>query len=166
MPTDYANGKIYRIVCNVTGLTYIGSTTQTLAQRLTQHRSYYKSLLANPDKKKRMPSSWKVIESDDYDIVLIESCKCETKDELHRRERHYIETMDCVNNNVPARAKVESQGAYYESNRGVILEKKKLKTECGCGKTYTHGSTSRHLKSNKHRKWVQSKEWIKSITEQ
>jgi hypothetical protein len=36
---NYANGKIYKIVCNITGEQYIGATTQKLSQRLTCHVS-------------------------------------------------------------------------------------------------------------------------------
>ena len=35
---NYNDGKIYEIVCNITGERYIGSTIQTLSQRLAAHR--------------------------------------------------------------------------------------------------------------------------------
>ena len=35
---NYANGKIYRIVCNTTGKQYIGSTTRPLSERLNGHK--------------------------------------------------------------------------------------------------------------------------------
>ncbi len=41
---DYKNSKIYRIVCNETGETYIGSTTQTLTKRLSKHKENFKYL--------------------------------------------------------------------------------------------------------------------------
>ena len=40
---DYSKGKIYKIVCNNTGLIYIGSTCEpTLARRLAKHVGNYK----------------------------------------------------------------------------------------------------------------------------
>ena len=40
---DYQQGKIYKIVCNTTGLLYIGSTTQKfLSSRLSGHMRNYK----------------------------------------------------------------------------------------------------------------------------
>mmetsp|Transcript_32665 Transcript_32665/g.38319 ORF Transcript_32665/g.38319 Transcript_32665/m.38319 type:complete len:103 (+) Transcript_32665:95-403(+) len=39
---NYKNGKIYKIVCNETNEIYIGSTTQTLTDRLCQHVSKFK----------------------------------------------------------------------------------------------------------------------------
>lgn len=96
----YRYGKIYRIVCNVTGKQYIGSTTQPLSKHLSQHRrqfdllwSYvfpYTSLIGSM-------KSFEILENDDYEIVLIENYPCKSKDELERRARYYIDTMDCVN---------------------------------------------------------------------
>jgi flavodoxin len=92
---DYKNGKIYKIVCNTTGLQYIGSTCNPyLSTRLAQHRSDYKKHLQN---KTRYISSIEVLKNDNYEIILIESCPFETKDQLHARERFYIENNDCVN---------------------------------------------------------------------
>ena len=34
---DYSQGKIYKIVCNKTGLVYIGSTYRSLEQRIKEH---------------------------------------------------------------------------------------------------------------------------------
>jgi hypothetical protein len=37
---DYSNGKIYIIRNNINESTHIGCTTQTLSQRMAQHRSH------------------------------------------------------------------------------------------------------------------------------
>ena len=48
----YTRGKVYRIICNKTGLTYYGSTTQNnLSQRLAEHRSDYKRFKEGKSKK-------------------------------------------------------------------------------------------------------------------
>jgi predicted GIY-YIG superfamily endonuclease len=40
---NYNNGKIYKIVCNKTGLIYIGSTTKnTIQTRLKEHEGRFK----------------------------------------------------------------------------------------------------------------------------
>ena len=52
-------------------------------------------------------SSFQVLENNNYDIILIESYPCETKDQLYSRERHYIETLDCVNLVIPGRNRKE-----------------------------------------------------------
>jgi hypothetical protein len=97
--TNYQLGKIYKIVCNTTGLTYYGSTCEpTLARRLAGHRSKYE---------KKLCSSHQVLESNNYDIVLVENFPSDNKMELHKRERYYIENNDCINKSLPTRTDKE-----------------------------------------------------------
>jgi hypothetical protein len=137
MENKYKNGKIYRIVCNVTGLTYIGSTYQTLSQRLIEHRGYYRELLKNPDKK-NIQTSTRVIAGGDYDIVLLEKCPCESKEELNKRKRHYIESMECINKIIPGRSVKEYKKIYYEKNKEAIAEKAKIYREKNKEKAKIH----------------------------
>jgi len=104
---NYQNGKIYRIVCNITGKQYIGSTVSSLNTRLCQH------------KKTRNCSSTQILDNNDYSIVLIEDYPCERKEQLLARERYYIETMDCVNKKYPLR----NQHEWYEDNKKRLIEK-------------------------------------------
>ena len=55
---DFSKAKIYKIVCNVTNLVYVGFTTQKLSQRLQHHRNDYKLYL---DSKYHYVSSFKMI---------------------------------------------------------------------------------------------------------
>ena len=86
----YDNGKIYKLIDNTNGNIYIGSTTQPLSKRKSQHKHAAKS--------KNCKSKY-IIENGDYDIVLIENYPCKSKDELLMRERYYIDNTECVNNN-------------------------------------------------------------------
>ena len=62
---NYSNGKIYKIVCNVTGKQYVGSTTKKyLSQRLQAHVGCYKQF-QNGNTKKTM-TSFQVLKEDDY----------------------------------------------------------------------------------------------------
>ena len=89
---DYSLGKVYKIVCHKSGLVYIGSTCEpTLARRLAKHRADYKHYLKG---KKNYITSFKVLENGVYEIVLIENCSCENKDELHKMERFLIENNE------------------------------------------------------------------------
>ena len=108
---DYSKGKIYRIVCNETGEQYIGSTTESLSRRLSGH------------KRRGDCTSSQIIERGNYKIVLIEECACDNKEQLNRRERHFIETMECVNRNIPTRTYAEWHRAYREANREEIAER-------------------------------------------
>jgi len=92
---NYANGKIYTIRCrNDDTLIYVGSTTQTLSQRMTQHRSKYKG-------KKQNCSLFKyIIDSDwsDWYIELYENYPCNDKVELEKREGEIIREIKAINN--------------------------------------------------------------------
>jgi hypothetical protein len=93
---NYKLGKIYRLECNVTGLVYIGSTCEpTLAKRLTKHVASYRSYLKGFGN--RYVSSFKILENNDYDIILIEKYPCNDIDELHSRECYFTNQIDCVN---------------------------------------------------------------------
>lgn len=92
---DYKNGRIYKLVCNITGLKYIGSTCQPLYKRLAGHVSAYKA------GNKQGLTSINIISNGNYKIVLIENYPCNSKEELIRRERYHIEALECVNHNKP-----------------------------------------------------------------
>ena len=116
---DYSKGKIYRIVCNNTGDQYIGSTCCTLSQRLSQHKSEYKKYLNG--NKKHIVTSFQIIEKNNYEIVLIEYVNCSDKNELHQRERYYIENNKCVNKYIP----LQTDREYYLKN----IEKRREQNE-------------------------------------
>jgi hypothetical protein len=126
----YKNGKIYRIVCNQTGLQYIGSTCKTLKQRLQQHKTSYKCYNGG---KGNYITSFKIIEKNDYVIVLIEDFPCDRKEQLNARERFYVESMTCVNKNSPNKlielGQVEYSKQYnkeyYNENKDKISEQQK-----------------------------------------
>ena len=113
---NYENGKIYKLVCNETGLIYIGSTAQKyLSIRLSGHKWDYKNYLKG---KTNYITSFKVLENGNYDIILLENYSCNDKYELKARERLYIETNECVNKCIPNRTQIE----YVESNKDYFIE--------------------------------------------
>ncbi len=120
---NYQNGKIYKIVNYENDDIYIGSTCEpTLARRLAEHVSCYKRYL---DGKFAYLTSFKVIETGNYDIQLIEMYPCNNKMELHAREGYWIRLVDCVNKNVAGRSKKK----YYEVNKEAISKQRKVYRE-------------------------------------
>lgn len=115
---NYQDGKIYKIIDNTNNNVYVGSTCKNLSSRLADHRTSYKRYLKGAI---RYITSFDVIKNNDYDIVLIEKCPCDDKDELHKRERFYIEnTPNCVNKVIPTRTGKE----YEEHNKDNIRVRK------------------------------------------
>jgi len=135
----YQQGKIYKIVCNITGEVYYGSTIDTLNRRLTKHKQSRKSC-----------SSRNIIERGDYEMILIKNYPCNNVYELEEEESNYIRNNTCINVVIPNRTQKE----YYEDNKKKILEKiKKYEAEkitCECGAIITRGAILRHRKTMKH----------------
>ena len=123
---NYTNGKMYKIVCNITGEVYIGSTTKkTLAQRLVGHVCAY-----NRVKKgilKSTTRSFDIIDRGNYNIYLIELFPCNSKDELTAREGHIIQEYKlkgiCINYRTEGRSKEEYSAMYRSNNREEIKER-------------------------------------------
>ena len=127
---DYKEGKIYKITYNITGLTYYGSTTQPISQRTGQHRNDFKNNRGDCNSKL-------VLAGGNYDYCLVEKCPCDDKSELHKRERFYIESNECINLIIPGRTTKEYRAAHKEEtaeygkvyrseNKETIAKRKKV----------------------------------------
>jgi len=110
---DFSQSKIYKLVCNITGKVYIGSTTRPLNYRLNQHLHDFK-------KGVKITSS-QIFEKANYNIILIENYPCKNKKELHLREKYYINNNDCINKKNPIGRKL-SPKSYYEKNKEIIKQ--------------------------------------------
>jgi hypothetical protein len=94
---DYANAKIYEIICHDTNRRYIGATCCTLTQRLSGHISNHKRVIRNPNLKISKTSSFQIIDGENFDIYLIAAHPCLNLTELNLIEAEYIMAFDCVN---------------------------------------------------------------------
>ena len=150
---------------------YIGSTCEpTLSRRLANHICDYKKYLEG---KKANITSFQIFDNNNYDIILIENYPCERKDELHARERYYIESLKCVNKQFPGRTQKEYRevnkedkkqydAQYRNENKEAILEKRKIKFLCICSGRYTNNNKSQHKKSNRHQNYINNLSTIQS----
>jgi hypothetical protein len=118
---DYQKGKIYKIYSPSKNLIYIGSTTQTLPQRLSKHLSNYKAY--NKYNTKNYSYSFLVLECEDYKIELLEEYACNNRQQLEKKEGEFIKNNECCNNNIAGRSSqeyrldnVEKAKQYYIDN--------------------------------------------------
>ena len=154
MENKYQEGKIYKIVCNITGEVYIGSTIKTLAQRKADHKS-----TTNPC------MSRNIINRGDYKMILIKNYPCNSKKKLEEEESKYIRENECINKYIPNRTQEEwrednkeklkkYQQEYrkkeYETKKEEILKKQQEKVECECGSIVNRNHLARHKKTMKH----------------
>ena len=77
---DYSKGKIYRLVCNITGKQYVGSTINELYKRRGQHQTEHKRL--KEGKAFYACLSVEIFDGGDYEIILVEKYPCADKMEL------------------------------------------------------------------------------------
>ncbi len=166
----YQNGKIYKLVNTEGTLCYIGSTTQTLAKRKSNHHESYKCW---KNGKTNYRTSFKIFDDDEENcqIVLLDAFPCNNREELEKRERYYIENNNCVNKYRPTRTikewiegnkeKIQQyqkqyQNEYYQENKDIINKNRKVQHKCVCGGNYSTVNKSNHIKTLKHLKYMNS----------
>jgi predicted ribonuclease YlaK len=177
MDNETFTAYIYQIYDHWDGLRYIGSTTKDVKQRLRGHESEFKKYQKG---KYGYVTSFAVLGNGDYDVSILERVNVSSVKELRQYERKYIESIKCVNKNIPLRLKHESSKIYYENNKNDILikqseyyqknkdyikeykhqynklnkdkisEQRNQKQSCVCGGKYSLRNKAQHLKSNKH----------------
>ena len=103
MDNKYNNAKIYYIWNIIDEEIYVGSTCQTLNQRMTKHRYDAKH---RPDK---MVITTKMNELGvgNFYIDLIEAYPCDDIKQLSRKEGEWIRKLGTLNTKVPGRTTTE-----------------------------------------------------------
>ena len=188
---NYENGLIYKLCCKDANITdiYVGSTT-SLRHRKARHKS-------NCNNKNNFGYNCDVYNFirenggfENWDMVLVEYYKCETKLKLEKREREIIENLKpTLNKVIPTRTQKEwrddnkeyvkeRKKEYYENNKETIKEKvneycdnnkekiavkRKEKVKCECGRIVTKYMLNRHFKSIKHKGYIALKNNIDNI---
>jgi len=145
------------LIEDINDLKYVGSTTQELNVRFSQHRSDKKNG-ANYCSSKKLNL---------YNSIITE-LECCNEENRKDREQYWINKLDCVNeinalhdkkqceknwreNNKEKKYQKDKQ--YRENNKDKIKEYRKLEwycSDCKCNVKKCH--KSRHLKSQKHKK--------------
>jgi len=117
----YQNAKIYKIVDIGYNKCYIGSTCEELSQRMARHRLKYKSFLSGNYSRVSSFDLFNEYGVENCKVELIEYYKCDTLQELRRKEGEHMKNTECVNKNVAGRTVKE----YHEDNKNKILEQAK-----------------------------------------
>ena len=113
----YQNGKIYKITDIGYNKCYIGSTCEELSMRMARHRAHFKHFLRG-DKKSHIRSFdlFNEYGIENCKIELVEYFKCDSLQELRRREGEHIKNNDCVNKYLAGRTMKE----YKQDNKDII----------------------------------------------
>ncbi len=181
MVIKYENGKIYKIIGNVpTDPCYVGSTTKDyLSQRMAKHISSYRCWKKGTEEKRVM--SFELFDKygvENCKIILLETVKAKSKDELRQREQYYIDQLECVNankaycttddktlyhkqyriNHIEKIKEVDAQ--YYATNKSKISAKRKNdyieKKDVVCAKASQYRQANRDIINEKLRIYYQN----------
>lgn len=146
---DYSKGKIYCIRNHVNDEVYVGSTRQPLSSRMAEHR---RCLTKEKEKHRPLYVLMSELGVEHFYIELIEEFPCNNKEQLCKREGHYIREMGSLNKVIPGRENKE----WYEQNKEKILEHRKEYREQNKDKI------KEYYEQNKNK----IKEYIKNYCEQ
>ena len=150
--TDYQKGKVYQINTSLGPEVYYGSTTQSLKQRMAEHKFHF------------LCTSHLIFKKHGFEnckIELVEDYPCNSRKELETRERFYIENNVCINKCIPTRTdaeyradnkeKIKTQSKQYTiDNKEKIREYKSMQITCICSAIISKSNKARHERSKKH----------------
>lgn len=93
------NSKIYIIKSKNSNDVYIGCTCEeTLNRRLSKHVYDFKRYNDNSPIKRNYCTSFQILSHGNYSIECLEDCcEIDTRQELLKREQHFIGILPCVN---------------------------------------------------------------------
>ena len=134
-------GRIYKLVCNITGDTYYGSTRNSWEGRLAFH---IKDCLRG----RAACMSKQIIKNNNYIMERMEEGWFESKAALLWRERWYIENNKCINKLRPIVSPEER--AMFKR----IGEKNQITVNCYCGGKYKPYKLKDHRKRKGHIGWA------------
>jgi len=174
---DYKKGKIYTIRCTEDPtLIYVGSTTQLLSQRWTDHKKCWNNEKSKSYHLKLYSQIREVGGIDKFYIELYEDCPCENKEHLLKREGEIIRQIASLNSRIEGRKWPEyyednkehksiTHKEWYNRNREEVLKRVKdyrienidklneyrtSKVLCDCGQHISYTHLSRHKQTKKH----------------
>ena len=132
---NYQNGEIYCIRNTQNNEIYVGSTCQSLSQRMTQHRADYKT---NKCQGMKIYKNMFEFGIENHYIELLEEYPCESIEQLRKREGEFIRELNAslntliagrnskeyYNDNIEVKAQKDKE--YYNKNIDKIMERKKI----------------------------------------
>tara|TARA_R110000772_G_scaffold59324_2_gene134309 strand:+ start:3726 stop:4169 length:444 start_codon:yes stop_codon:yes gene_type:complete len=136
--------KIYKIT-NEDGKVYIGSTGQSLLARFAAHKSAVKANINQ--------CTLKDFNMDTAKMELLEEVEGSRESMLYR-EKHYMETTECVNKNRPIVTEEEKRIKLIEAAEAWRERLGYNEFICGCGSTIQVREKARHFKTGKHLNFI------------
>ena len=148
---EYKNGRIYKIVNDVDDMIYIGSTTQNLSNRMTDHRKPYN--ISKFKNNKFYEHISKIGGWEHCRIELVELYPCNNKEELLQREYYWQNELKTLTSGLNSKASYcdkERRKGQCNRKRKTYYNKNKNRFycfDCGVG-TVSLNSFNHHLNTD------------------
>jgi len=144
-------GRVYKITAPGHEQCYVGSTCQTLKERLREHRKDMGRWLAG---KRRYVTSFQILAHEGATIEQLEEVTFEDNSILHQREAYWLEELSAVNKYKPSGLSKREYMRQYNQNhpwRGEAKERHRQrhaeKVTCPtCGKIMRRDTLKRHTR--------------------
>lgn len=148
--SDYSKGKIYCLYSENLNEVYVGSTTNSLCERLAHHNHHYKN-----DNQKKTTSCILYNYGEKICIKLLENFPCNSKNELELKEREWIEkTENCVNKLIPTRDWKERRANNIEAHNQYMKKYREENAEAIKEKEKAYKEANKQKASEQHKIWV------------
>ena len=128
----YSKGIVYKIVCNLNDVVYIGSTFNELRHRWSHHKRLFKAWLEGKRRGCSIFPYFKEYGIENFTIIKIKEYTVyreNNKDRIHLNvyEQLWINKTKCVNKNnaIPYLYKKQQQKEFYNANKEYYLIKAK-----------------------------------------
>ena len=149
---NYSNSIIYKLCCLDPTITdiYIGSTTSKY-RRKNQHKSSCNNKSYNRTYLYQFINQhggWL-----NWDFVEIEQYNAKDKSDLHKRERHWIETLKSTLNKIIPEKRDDELSESYKQKRERYGN---ITVNCECGLIIKWVSKTSHKTSKIHRNYLES----------
>jgi hypothetical protein len=127
---SYNNAKVYKVVNDIDDQIYVGSTKNTLRQRLGAHKSAAKNQRGG----QLIYSHMNKLGAEHFYIVLVEAVNCDSRDELRAREEHWRKELKASLNMfraiiTPEEVKQDHKQYNLEHNERILAQKKQYREE-------------------------------------
>ena len=139
---NFANSKIYKLYSNnLPDTCYIGSTVQTLKQRLSHHVH---------EAKNTQKASKIIIDAGDFHMDELEAFPCTSNLELRKREQYWMDKLVCCNKQRAYQTEEVRAEQIRVQNAKDNAKRSKVPVQCFCGGKYRPNNKSNHYKTKKH----------------
>ena len=154
----YENGKIYRLYVPGQETSYVGSTCWELRKRLDAHKYAY----FNPNQ--NQTAACEIFALGEVHIELLEAFSCNSKADLEKREREWIErTPNLSNKNIPTRSMQEERATNAAKYAAKCKEWRENNKEYVAAYDAKYKAEHKEASARQHKAWAAAnKEKIKA----